>query len=419
MKGTFIALGDQLFRQKQITARAMNATTILNKIIPLVSPNMHKTRRTALAACVLSLAQGNHCTVTSIGRGIHSQAFEKHRIKRSDRLLSNPHLQKESPSIYAYMCRVFTSKGRPIISVDWSDLDGRKQHFLIRAAVAFEGRSLTLYEEVHGIETKEKRRTHQRFLEVLKALLSNDVRPIIVTDAGFKTPWIELVKEIGWDYVGRVRRPRKFFDEASQSWRCISHLFPRANSRPKALKLKILQSNPQRSHLVLYKGKPKGRHLLNQDGSIRSSKTSLTAARGAKEPWLLISSLPNNSTFAKKSVSIYQTRMQIEESFRDMKSTKFGLGFEQHHTKKIERARKLVLLTTLAAMVLILLGKAIELAGLSYRFQCNSTRKRRVLSHFYLGKRALSINMKITLRQWREGIQEFAEQLFRASSIVS
>jgi hypothetical protein len=70
-------------------------------------------------------------------------------------------------------------------------------------------------------------------------------------------------------------------------------------------------------------------------------------------------------------------------------------------------------------MVLILLGKAIELAGLSYRFQCNSTRKRRVLSYFYLGKRALSINMKITLRQWREGIQEFAEQLFRASSIVS
>lgn len=60
MKGTFIALGDRLFRQKQITARAMNATTILNKIIPLVSPNMHKTRRTALAACVLSLAQGNH-----------------------------------------------------------------------------------------------------------------------------------------------------------------------------------------------------------------------------------------------------------------------------------------------------------------------------------------------------------------------
>jgi hypothetical protein len=111
--------------------------------------------------------------------------------------------------------------------------------------------------------------------------------------------------------------------------------------------------------------------------------------------------------------------MQIEASFRDMKSTKFGLCFEQHHTKKIKRSRQLVLLTTLAAMVLTFLGKAIELAGLSYHFQCNSTRKRRVLSHFYFGKRALTINMKVTLQQWRERIREFAEQLFRASSIVS
>ncbi|MBN0989833.1 hypothetical protein JW498_20930, partial [Amphritea sp. RP18W] len=42
----------------------------------------------------------------------------------------------------------------PVVSVDWSDLDGRKQYFLIRAAVAFEGRALTLYEEVHDIKTK-------------------------------------------------------------------------------------------------------------------------------------------------------------------------------------------------------------------------------------------------------------------------
>jgi len=30
----------------------------------------------------------------------------------------------------------------PILLVDWSDLDPRKQHFLLRASVAIEGRSL-------------------------------------------------------------------------------------------------------------------------------------------------------------------------------------------------------------------------------------------------------------------------------------
>lgn len=397
----------------------MNATTILNTILPLVSPNMHKLRRNALTACIHSLAHGSLGTVTSIGRGIQSKAFEKHRIKRSDRVLSNPYLQQEALSIYAHMCRLFTKSGRPIISVDWSDLDGRKQHFLIRAVVTFQGRPFTLYEEVHGIKTKEKPQTHKRFLAVLASLLPEEAKPIIVTDAGFKMPWIELVADLGWDYVGRVRRPRKFFDETSQSWRCISHLFASANSTPKLLTLNLGQSKPHRCHLALYKAKSQGRHLLNQDGSAKASKTSLTAARGAKEPWLLVSSLPRNSSFAKKSVNVYQARMQIEESFRDMKSTKFGLGFEHNYTRTTARMKILVLLTTLTAMVLVLLGKVVELAGLSYRFQCSSTRKYRVLSHFFLGKRTLSTHLIITTQQWRDGIRQFTKQLREGESFIA
>ena len=231
-----MALGDQLFRQKQTTTRAMNATDILKKIIQLVSPSMHKARRNALSACVLSIAQGNACTVTSIGRGIESSAYEKHRIKRSDRLLSNPYMQREVLLFYAYMCRIFSNHKQPIISVDWSDLDARKQHFLIRAAVTFEGRAITLYEEVHGLATKEKRKTHKDFLITLKALLPRYVKPIIVTDAGFKTPWLEQVKSMDWDYICRVRCPRKYFDESSQTWQCISNLFPQPEERQRHLR---------------------------------------------------------------------------------------------------------------------------------------------------------------------------------------
>tara|TARA_R110000764_G_scaffold113993_1_gene201118 strand:+ start:1395 stop:1730 length:336 start_codon:yes stop_codon:yes gene_type:complete len=111
--------------------------------------------------------------------------------------------------------------------------------------------------------------------------------------------------------------------------------------------------------------------------------------------------------------------MQIEESFRDMKSPKFGLGFEHNHTKKLARMTLLVLLTTVTAMVLILLGKVVELSGLAYRFKSSSTRKRRVLSHFFLGKRALSTNLKITLKQWLEGAREFAEHLFKGEGFMA
>jgi hypothetical protein len=389
----------------------MNATTILNKILPLVSPNMHKTRRNALSACVLSLAQGNLCTVTSIGRGIQSKAYEKHRIKRSDRLLSNPNLRYEALSIYAYICRLFVIQTRPIISVDWSDLDARGQHFLIRASMAFEGRSITLYEEVHDKLTKEKPKTHRQFLSVLKALLPSKAKPIIVTDAGFKTPWLDEVVKQGWDYVGRVRRPRKYYDDSLQAWRCISTLFSSANQKPKHLELKHRQSSPITNQFVLYKSSPKGRHSINQKGKIRASLSSLTAARGAKEPWLLVSSLPVNRLFAKRCVRAYETRMQIEEGFRDMKSSRFGLGFELNFTSKIERLSNLILLTTVTALLLVLIGKVIELTGYAKRFQVNTLRKRRVLSHFYLGKRAIMTRFQIPKKEWQDGIRQLVQQL--------
>ncbi|RUM48438.1 MAG: transposase, partial [Marinomonas sp.] len=49
----------------------------------------------------------------------------------------------------------------------------------------------------------------------------------------------------------------------------------------------------------------------------------------------------------------------------------------------------LMLLITLTTVLLILVGKVIELAGYAKRFQANTVRNRRVLSYFYLGKRAL------------------------------
>jgi hypothetical protein len=88
---------------------------------------MHKTRCNALIACVGSVLEGSGSPVTSIGRGIRSQVFDKHRIKRADRLLSNSHLQHETPSLYAAICYLFCIGKRPVIAVDWSDLDNHKK----------------------------------------------------------------------------------------------------------------------------------------------------------------------------------------------------------------------------------------------------------------------------------------------------
>jgi hypothetical protein len=44
---------------------------------------------------------------------------------------------------------------------------------------------------------KEKRCTHKAFLVKLKTIIDDDVKPIIVTDAGYKTTWFRDVIALG------------------------------------------------------------------------------------------------------------------------------------------------------------------------------------------------------------------------------
>ena len=56
------------------------------------------------------------------------------------------------------------------------------------AAISLRGRPVTLYQEVHYNKTKDKPATHKVLLKALHAILSSHCKPIIVTDAGYKSP---------------------------------------------------------------------------------------------------------------------------------------------------------------------------------------------------------------------------------------
>ena len=387
----------------------MNALSIVNKVVTLVSYNMHKTRLSAVTACVKSLLNGSAATVTSIGRGINAKAFEKHRIKRADRLLSNPHLVSETPLIYASICQLFSGNTtRPVISIDWSDLDDRKAHFLLRAAISLKGRPITLYQEVHCNKTKEKPATHKAFLKALDAILPSHCRPIIVTDAGYKSPWFRAVRALGWDIIGRIRKPHLYSLDRGDTWQCIRYLYTQATCRPKRFdNSQIVRSNPFACTLVLFKQKSKGRHASNPDGTRKASKRSKAHAQGAKDPWLLATTLASHRSLSKQVVAIYRQRMQIEEGFRDMKSTKFGLGYEQNKSVKKQRLTILVLLTTLASLVAILLGIILVSSNKHRRFQAN-TETRSVLSFHYLGLRAVACRIRFTMRQWKAALKWYS-----------
>lgn len=150
--------------------------------------------------------------------------------------------------------------------------------------------------------------------------------------------------------------------------------------------------------MVLYKQKRQGRADLTRQGRPRRSKKVLTHKKSAHDPWLLSTSLPRRQQLAKRIVTIYRTRMQIEEGFRDMKSSRFGLGFEQNDTRQIRRMTILILLTTLANWILVILGMATIISGQHRQYQANTTRHKNVLSLPFIGLRVV-VDRKIQLRR--------------------
>jgi len=146
--------------------------------------------------------------------------------------------------------------------------------------------------------------------------------------------------------------------------------------------------DPIACDMVIYKKEKRGRKDLVATGErARRCKKSLSNAAKEREPWLLATSLSSNETsFTKRVVKIYKSRMQIEESFSDLKT---GFNFNQSNSRKQKRIEVLLLISIIAQFVLFLLGVAVKLLGKHLRYQVNSIKERNVLCYQYIGLRVL------------------------------
>ena len=342
----------------------MNVKRMLADFLGFVTPKtMHKARFSVLLDAVTALAKDARCTVTAIGRAMPGSS-DKVSIKRADRLLSNTNLQRELPLIYAAMTRsIVSSKSQPLILVNWSNADTAKRHFILRASMATDGRTLTLLQKVAAAEDYTCQHLHRAFLKQLKAMLPKDCKPVIVTDAGFKVPWLKQVRKLGWHYVARVRGNVKLKLTEQTEFITVNALYKKARATPKDLGEIVLTQSQQYETRAILVGK--GYKLLKRDKN-----------KSYKEPWLLVSSLPECHDYASKIAKCYSSRMQIEESFRDQKSPRYGLGSDLHGTKSKSRLDILLLLAALANWFHYLMGAAGEIAGVHLRYQANTIKNR-------------------------------------------
>lgn len=368
----------------------------------LLENSIHKTRIKTLSVLIEGVIHGKELKLTSLGRHIKIEGQEGSAINRVDRFLGNPYYQTQSIEIYKAITQkaVHTMKN-PLFVIDWSSIPGSHltpsgEHCVLRASLAAQGRSITLYEEIHAKSNEGNVRIHRDFLAHLHSLVPQECTPCILTDAGFKNPWFKAVLNLGWDYIGRLNGAVHYDD--GTGFKPLSELFHQATGTPQEIgSVVVAKTNPLATRIYLYKKRAKGRIHRNKKGQRITNKYSRKHAKSNSAPWILASSLTQSK--AEHIIQYYTLRMTIEESFRDLKSKQYGLSLNDNATINPERYIVWLLLAALTTFIAWIVGYCAEQLNLHYQFQANTYRHRRVLSFFFLGCQIIrkKINIPIGL----------------------
>lgn len=210
----------------------MRITDILLRQFTKDLAGIHAARLRLVFTATSALLRAGKTSLTSIGRAIAVRTTQKHGIKRVDRLLGNPRLWDELRHFYqAIAGRLIPDGSRPVIMVDWTSLS--ETMWTLTAAVSFQGRALAIYSESHPISRYANPAVHRAFLGSLREILPGHCVPIIVTDAGFRSPWMKAVAALGWDYVCRLRGPNKLRKVGTTGWRTLRSFFLNVPRREK------------------------------------------------------------------------------------------------------------------------------------------------------------------------------------------
>lgn len=359
----------------------MRALEILQELFESSLSDVHKRRRDAVLRAVTGLVRGGKLWLTALGRMLPGSTSDKHRIKAADRLLGNKKLHSQVVLFYRALANQLLSRiERPVIAIDWSGLG--PGHYVLSAQLCCDGRTLPLYDRVHPKSKLGNPNVEKRFLHDLAEVIPAHCKPILVTDAGFRSPWFDAVLDMGWDFIGRVRNRTKAF--VKKRWVPVTSLHALAVTHAHDLGWQWFRRSAPRPYRLVLSARPtlKGRKRMTRRGTVGRNTTDHKCSTGARQPWLLATSMESAS---RAIVRTYRLRMQIEQSFRDTKSLRHGWALQHTRSTSVARLEVLLLIGALAAFVVQIAGRAAYGCGLQRAFQANTVVTRRVLSFFVLG----------------------------------
>jgi hypothetical protein len=355
-------------------------------------PLMHAARWCALRDVVVSAVNGHALGLVALAVGTPRTTKVRHRVKCVDRLLGNTHLEAHRLDLYTALARQWlTGLPQLLIVVDWSSLTADMQWHWLRASVVCDGRSITLYEEVHPRKHLGSLAVHKRFIKRLAQLLPKSAHPpIVMTDAGFRNPWFRLIAAQGWQWVGRVRNRDFVRRNEAEDWKPAKQLYEQARSVAADLgAYETVRNHPLKCRLVRVKHSPKGRKHRYASGKDQNNSTARKCASRHREPWLLSCSPSLGHLNAEAVVRLYAQRMRIEEEFRDTKNVVLGAGLALSRSHGQQRLQALLLIGHIAQMAKRLIGEAAKGAQLHLQLMSTNRKERAELSVMMLAKRVI------------------------------
>ena len=327
----------------------------------LFAEDMHAKRVMSLGNAVTGVLEAASLSVHAIGRGLAlaNELEVKSAIKQVDRLLSNAKLSvwELFPSWVHYL---LASREEAVVALDWTEFDADGHATIALHLLTSHGRATPLMWKTHDKGTlRAHRNDHEdELLAYFRDIVPSHVRVTLLADRGFGDQ--ALYTSLAGAHLDFVIRFRD----------CI-HV---TDSEGNTTTARELVSSTGRARKLA-------------DVRVTHDKTPVAAvvcvrAKNMKESWCLATSRADLD--AGKIVKLYGRRFTIEESFRDIKDPRFGLGMSATRVGRPDRRDRLMLISALAQALLTMLGAASEQTGLDRTLKANTV-KTRTMSLFNQG----------------------------------
>ena len=324
-------------------------------------------------------------TSAAVGRSM-ARVFEispKSGIKQVDRLLGNEKFDVEV-AFGPIVSWLVAKRDEIVVSLDWTEYGLHGHSRIAINLVTQHGRATPLVWKT--VQTKRLKGRQTRYedeaLNLLASVLPPGVNVIVLADRGFGGVdlYDYIREEMGWDFVIRFRAKTNV-ESTTGEVRMAGDWVP-ARGQVKELANALVTARRSSVNVVCVK-KP-----------------------AMKDAWCLATTLRGDKD---RVVKLYGMRFTCEETFRDEKDPRFGLGFRDTPAKTPERRDRFLVITMLATIFLTLIGGAGEQVGCDRTLKAN-TSKKRTHSLFRQGREYLAG----CTRMYRDALRQALNELLRA-----